>query len=401
MKITRKKLNKNDLDLVILAGGKGTRINKFLGNLPKPMVKFNKKFFLQYIIQNFSKYPFKKIYILTGYRAIKIHKFFNNKLYNLTPIECIKEKKLMGTGGALIGLKNKIKKHFILINGDTIFDINPFDLIKICKSKLIGSMSLVNNKQQKSKKLNLLSLTKHTMSFTKKGKFMNGGVYYFKKAIFKFLKKKNHSLENEIIPKLIIQNKINGKSFNRFFLDIGTPKHYFAASKRLLKNFKKPAVFLDRDGVINHDTGYVSNLKDFVFRDNVIEGLNYLIKKGYYIFVVTNQAGIGKAYFKLQDFLNMQKQVQIFLSQNHIYLNEIKYSPYHPNAKIKKYRRNSNYRKPGNMMIQDLFHDWDLDTKKSFMIGDKITDYFAAKKSDLQFYYAEEDFLKQIKKILN
>ena len=112
MKITRKKFNHHDLDLVILAGGKGTRISKFLGNLPKPMLKFNKKSFLKYLIQNFSKYPFRKILILTGYKYQSIHKEFNNKVFNFTPVQCIKEKRLMGTGGALLGIKKKILKHF-------------------------------------------------------------------------------------------------------------------------------------------------------------------------------------------------------------------------------------------------------------------------------------------------
>ena len=67
--------------------------------------------------------------------------------------------------------------------------------------------------------------------------------------------------------------------------------------KLLIKNCSKPAAFLDRDGVINHDTGYVHKLRDFKFRPGVIEGLKLLIKKNYYIFIITNKAGIGKGIF--------------------------------------------------------------------------------------------------------
>ena len=97
-----------NIDLVILAGGKGSRIKNFLHNKPKPMLKFNNIYFLQYIINNFSKYHFKKIYILTGYKSDIIFKNFHNKTFNFTKIICLKEKKLMGTGGALLNLK-KIK----------------------------------------------------------------------------------------------------------------------------------------------------------------------------------------------------------------------------------------------------------------------------------------------------
>jgi len=402
MKINRKKLNDLKLDIVILAGGKGTRISKYLGNLPKPMLKFNQKNFLKYLIQNFSKYPFRKIYILTGYKFQSIHKEFNNKVYNFVPIECINEKKLMGTGGALLGIKNKIKKHFILINGDTIFDVNPYDLVKLSKSNVVGAVALVKNKNQSSKKLNLLRIKNKKVLFSKNGRLMNGGVYYFKKSIFNYLQKRKHSLENDVLPQLITLRKINGKVFDEFFLDIGTPKYYQLSENKLKNYYQKPVAFLDRDGVINYDrAGYVFRTKDFIFRKNVIEGLNYLNKKNYYLFIVTNQAGIGKKIYSVKDFYKLHTNLKLFLASKNVFLHDVKFSPYHLKAKIKKYRKDSGYRKPGNLMIKELINEWHVDVKKSFMIGDKITDYFAAKKSSLPFYFVENDFFKQIKKLID
>ena len=70
---------------------------------------------------------------------------------------------------------------------------------------------------------------------------------------------------------------------------------------------KKPAAFLDRDGVINYDYGYVYKLKDFKFRPGVIQGLKLLKKRGFYIFVITNQSGIARGLFKEKDFLKLHK----------------------------------------------------------------------------------------------
>ena len=75
------------IDLVILAGGKGTRIKEFLGNKPKPMIKLNNIYFLQYLLNSLSKFSFNKIYILTGYKHRIIFKNFNNKIFNLTKVK--------------------------------------------------------------------------------------------------------------------------------------------------------------------------------------------------------------------------------------------------------------------------------------------------------------------------
>ena len=212
-------------DLVILAGGKGTRIRGLLGNKPKPMAKFNGKYLLQYIIQNFSKYNFKKIFIITKYKSGIIYKNFNGKIYNFIKVKCLREKYAMGTGGALHTIKNKKINDFVLINGDTVFDIDLKLLFKSLKNKTLGSVALVKNKNNdKNKKLNNLITKNGILDIEKDTKIMNGGIYFFKKRFLNFIRNKPMSLEEQIIPKLIEEKKISGKLFENFFLDIGTPK---------------------------------------------------------------------------------------------------------------------------------------------------------------------------------
>ena len=91
---------------------------------------------------------------------------------------------------------------------------------------------------------------------------MNGGIYFFKKKIFKLIKNKKTSLENDILPNLIKNKKISGIKTKNFFLDIGTPENFKKAKKIISKKFIKRAAFLDRDGVINFDKGYVHKIKD-------------------------------------------------------------------------------------------------------------------------------------------
>jgi D-glycero-D-manno-heptose 1,7-bisphosphate phosphatase len=164
---------------------------------------------------------------------------------------------------------------------------------------------------------------------------------------------------------------------------------------------EKPAAFLDRDGVINIDYGYVYKFKDFKLRQGVIKGLQHLIKKNFHIFIVTNQSGIGRGFFKEKDFHNFNIKMKNFFKKKSIFFSEIKFSPYHPMAKIKRYRKNSALRKPGNLMIRQIKRKWSINMKKSFMIGDKISDKKCAKKSSLYFQYAQKNFYLQVKSILN
>ena len=124
---------------------------------------------------------------------------------------------------------------------------------------------------------------------------MNSGIYYFKKEIFKFFpNKRNFSLENELLENLINKKKVSGTIHNGFFLDIGTPKNFIFGKKNIQKILYKPALFLDRDGVINIDKGYTHKTKDFKLMPNILKVLKYFNNKNYYIFIVTNQAGVAK-----------------------------------------------------------------------------------------------------------
>ena len=400
-KISFGSLKSNKLDLVILVGGKGTRIKQYLKGLPKPMAKFNNKYFIEYLIQNFSKYNFNKIYILTGYRSQSIIKKFDKKSYNFIKIECLKEKKLLGTGGALYNLKKKKINDFVLLNGDTIFDINLKHLIKSIKKNALASIALIKNtSNKKNKKLNNLKLSNNHLSYAKNGAFMNGGIYYFKKKIFKYIDNTKKSLENDILPNLIQKKIITGKKFTNFFFDIGTPKNFKKADKLLYNHFHRPAVFLDRDGVINYDKGYVHNKNNFKFRLGVLKGLKLLNDKNYYIFIVTNQAGIAKKIFSLNDFNKLHIFLKQKLQTKDIFIDDVSFSPFHPNAKVKKYKKNSLTRKPGNLMIERIKKKWHLNLSKSFMIGDKNSDKICAKKSGLYFEFAKENFYYQAKSII-
>ena len=366
------------LSLVILCGGKGKRLGNLTSLLPKPLLNVGKNSFLEVLIQYYQKYDFEKIYLLAGYKGKKIEQKFHLKSFNFINCEVIIEKKPLDTAGCLSLLKNKIKNDFLLINGDSYVEYNFNKFIK--KKKLINYKILLTSSKTYHQNKKLINI----------------------KKILKIIPNNSStSLEKNIIPEKIKNQSLYADFTNKFFIDIGTKKNFYLARKLLLRRIKKPAIFLDRDGVLNHDFGYVNEIKDFIWKKNTLKALKFLNNKNYYIFIITNQSGIGRGYYSENQFIKLHKNIKKNLSIKKIFIDDVKYCPHHPIFGKGKYKIKCNCRKPGNKMILDIMKKWNIDKKKSIMIGDKATDEKCAKKSKLDFYYAKDDLFKQLKKIIN
>ena len=219
---------------------------------------------------------------------------------------------------------------------------------------------------------------------------MNGGIYFIKRKIFSYMNSRHFSLEELLMKNLIKKNLISAQYFNEPFIDIGTPKKLKEANKFIKNFYQKPAIIFDRDNTLTHDKGYTHKINDLIFKPKIINYLKNISREKKFIFIVTNQAGIGKGIFKLDDFYNFQKKMKDILIKKNIFIDDVKFCPFHPKAKLKKYRKNSNFRKPGNYMLIQLFREWKFNKKKSLVVGDNEKDKQMAKKSKIKFLYAKD-----------
>ena len=383
-----------NLDLVILVGGRGTRLGSMTKKIPKPLVKVNGIPFLQHLINFYSKFNFQNIYLIAGYKGNKIKTQFHNKIFNLIKVTCVVEKKKKDTGGALYEVKNKIKNDFVLANGDSFIDVNLQPFFK--KNNKFNYIFLNKNLNYKeNSKLNNLDVNKKNYLIQNpNSQLMNSGVYFFKKKILKKINNKKISLENEIILDLINQKKIKGLITKNKLFDIGIKKNFSKINKNLLNEFKKPAIFFDRDGVINVDNKYVYKFKDFIFTKNILTKLKKI--KNFYLFIVTNQSGIARGLYTEEDFLRLHKKLKKLFIKNNIFFNDVLYCPHHPKAKINSYKKKCLCRKPGNGMLKKILLRWNIDKKNSFMIGDSKSDESCSKKTKIKFFYENENYLKKI-----
>ena len=136
-------------------------------------------------------------------------------------------------------------------------------------------------------------------------------------------------------PKLIVKKKIAGKIYTDDFIDMGIKKDLKKMKNFLKKINFKPALFIDRDGVINKDTGYLFKKKDFIWRRNIFNFVKKFNDKNYYIFVITNQSGIGRGYYSEKDMKCLHVWMNNFFLKNGSYIDEIFYAPYYKYSKKK------------------------------------------------------------------
>lgn len=390
------------MKLVILAGGKGTRLG--LKDIPKPMVKINGKPLLEYQILLAKKYNITDIYIMSGHLSEVIIDYFGDGSKWNVNITHIVEDIPLGTAGALKQIEDQLNEKFIVLYGDTVIGINLKNFIDYEKTKLYSIGALVAHPNDHPYDSDLLEIDKefkvikiHNKPHEKSlfySNLVNAALYILSPKIFQYIEKDCFSdLAKDIFPKLISENNLYVYKTSEYIKDMGTQIRLKEVEKdiikgkveKLNKSFPQVAIFLDRDGVINREMGNLTNIDSFILIEGVPESIKKINKSEYVAIIITNQPVIAKGFVSVDELNHIHKKMDTLLGYEGAYIDDLYYCPHHPDKgfenEIEQLKFNCDCRKPKIGMLLKAASDHNIDLKRSWMIGDRYADIMAGSKA--------------------
>jgi histidinol-phosphate phosphatase family protein len=374
---------------LFLVGGRGTRLGALSANTPKPMQEIAPGVrFLDLLLENAARMGFTDLVLLAGHLGDQVEAAYHGRRVGEATIRVVRESQPMGTGGALAQAADALDERFVLLNGDSFFDINlrvltaaplpegggRLALRMVDDTARYGSVQLSDTK--------ISAFIEKNPDLTGPG-LINGGIYYLDRAMVGRIEAPS-SIESDVFPELVREGRLEGVPFDGYFLDIGLPETLAQAQRETAALRVRPAAFLDRDGVLNEDHGYTHRVDDLVWMPGAREAIRLLNDRGYRVIVVTNQAGVARGFYDEDAIGIFHAGMQAQLAEAGAFVDAFYHCPYHADGKVPAYTVEDHPdRKPNPGMILRALEDWHVDKDKSFLIGDKPSDMEAARRVGL------------------
>lgn len=405
------------MKVVIMAGGKGTRISSVASDIPKPMIKIEGTPVLEREIACLKNQGFDDIIITVGHLGNIIMDYFGDGTKNSpvtgqpfgVHIEYYFENKPLGNAGALFKIKDKLAENFLLLNADVMFDVYFNRFVEYHKQHG-GIVTLFTHPNSHPYDSGLIIadktgavekwLSKEDARPQYYRNRVNAGLHVIDPKILE-----NCEIDAETIGKIGMDGKPitvdldrqllkplagTGKMFcydsPEYVKDMGTPDRYYAVcadyregrvTGKNLKN-KQKAIFLDRDGTINKYVGFLRNHEEFELIDGVAKAVRKINESGYLAIVVTNQPVVARGEVSFAELEEIHNKMETLLGMEGAYLDAIYYCPHHPHKGYEGERPelkiSCECRKPKPGVLLRAAKDFNIDLSQSWIIGDGEND---------------------------
>ncbi len=405
---------------VIMAGGKGTRIASVRSDIPKPMIPVLGKPILEWQIECLKKNGITDILIGIGHLGNFIRDYFGDGKKFGVDISYYEEKEPLGTAGFLFKAQG-LDKDFLLLCGDTIFDIdfNRFINFHQEKKALASLMTHPNNHPYDS------SLIVTEIEYPQEGSGgmpadthkvaawlakederlwyknrVNAGIQIISPELLNLTRSRVFAegenskaaqsgrldLDRDVLKPAVKTGRIYAYDTTEYIKDMGTPdrleqveadlKSGLVQDKNLSQ--KQRAIFLDRDGTLNKEVNFLTNIDDLELLPGAAEAVKKINQAGYLAIVITNQPVIARGEITLQQLNEIHAKLETLLGREGAYIDGLYFCPHHPDKGFEgerpEYKRDCECRKPKAGMVLQAARDFNIDLSASYMIGDRDKD---------------------------
>lgn len=396
------------MKVVIMAGGKGTRIQSITSDVPKPMLFIAGIPVLEREIISLRNQGFTDLIITVSHLGYIIMDYFGNGSKYGVQIKYYNEETPLGNAGALFKVRKYLTETFLLLNADTVFDVNIARFVNFHKSHG-GLVTLFTHPNDHPYDSGLIIADKNNRvkawlaKEDKRPVFyknrVNAGLHIIEPIILDMAeidverigtkvegKVLKVDLDRELLKPLAGTGKMYCYDSSEYVKDMGTPERIhriekdFIDGKVIARNLsnKQKAIFLDRDGTVNKYVGFLRNINDFELNIGIAEAIKRINELGYLAIVITNQPVIARGEVTAEELEEIHNKMETLLGLEGAYLDAIYVCPHHPhkgyNGEITELKMDCDCRKPKPGLILQAAKDYNIDLTQSYMIGDSGND---------------------------
>lgn len=416
------------MKVVIMAGGRGTRISELFPDIPKPLIPIAGVPVLEREIISLRDQGFDDLILTVSHMGSKIKNYFGDGSKWNVHIEYFVEDVPLGNAGALFKLRDKFADDdFLLLNADAIFEVDfnrmihfhkeknalvtlfthpnshPYDSgLIIANDKLVVEQWLAKEDERPEWYKNRVNAGLHVIN-AKALDMVDIDVGLIGTEVDGKVVKVD--LDRQVLKPLCGKGVMYCYDSSEYVKDMGTPDRYRMAEKDYKagivnnKNLskKQKAVFLDRDGTINVYKGFLRNIEDFELIDGVADAIKEINNSGYLCIVVTNQPVIARGEVTYEQLDMIHKKMETLLGLQGAYIDGLYYCPHHPHkgykGEIPELKFDCDCRKPKPGMLLKAAKDYNIDLSRSFMVGDGENDVMAGMAAGCKSIYIDSKFM--------
>ena len=383
--------------VVVLCGGKGSRMGSLGENIPKALVPLAGKPILEHQLDLAGRYGFEEVVLLTGYLGERIESHFGHDGYRGMKLRYYREEAPLGTAGALKAIDDLLRDDFVVFYGDTIMGIDLAGLSCFHLENQAAATIVVHpNRHPYDSDLVDIDATGRVVALYPKPRdpaavhrnLASAGLYVLSRHLLRHAPSAAKAdLDRFVFPAAFrAGEKIMAYNTTEYITDMGTPERLRTVEAdvlsgkvaRLNRGNPRPAVFLDRDGVLNIDNERGVTAANMQLLPGVAEAVRRINGSEHLAVVVTNQPAIAKGFMSEADLAAAHAKLETLLGAEHALLDRIYFCPHHPEKGFEgerpEYKIRCSCRKPLPGMLRTAAAELNIDLPRSVMIGDRTVD---------------------------